>query len=258
MVLVDTHTHLYLPHFSDDIEQVIENASRNHVKKMLLPNIDDESYSKMMDLHRRFPGQCLPMTGLHPTSVDADYLDKLSWLELKFHTENFIAIGETGLDAHWDTAFMKEQEDSFIIHLEWAKKYDLPVVIHSRKTMDKIIDILGARKGAGLRGVFHAFSGSAEQAARIVDLGFKLGIGGVVTYKNTGLVQVVKSLALEYLVLETDSPYLTPFPRRGQRNESANLLLIAEKIAVIKNIPVVDVARATTRNASGLFNLNLE
>jgi TatD DNase family protein len=238
MILIDTHAHLYLPHFADDIDQVICNAIDSKVVKVLLPNIDTDSVSPMLDLCRKFPLQCHPMIGLHPASVGKDYRDKLSQLESMIGNEYFTAIGETGMDAYWDIAFLKEQKESFIMHLEWAKQMDIPVVIHSRETMDIVLEVLKTQKGDRLRGVFHAFSGTPEQAGNVIDLGFKLGIGGVVTYKNSGLSPVIESLDLENFILETDSPYLTPVPNRGKRNESANLLLIAKKIAEIKDIPL--------------------
>lgn len=258
MILIDTHTHLYLPHFKDDIEQVIQNAVERHVKKMLLPNIDAGSVRPMLDLCNMFPLQCHPMNGLHPTSVGKDYMEKLSVLESLFAKEKFVAIGETGIDAHWDRTFIHEQEDSFIRHLEWAKKFDLPVVIHSRKTMDKTIEIIQQHSVGNLRGVFHAFSGNAGQAEKIVKLGFKLGIGGVVTYKNSGLLPVIEAADLTNIVLETDSPYLTPVPHRGKRNESANLMFIAQTIATMKGMPVEEIALITSKNASELFNLNIK
>lgn len=258
MILIDTHTHLYLPNFKDDIEQVIQNAVEQHVKKMLLPNIDDESVRPMLELCKMFPVQCHPMIGLHPTSVGKDYREKLSVLESLFATEKFIAIGETGMDAYWDKTFIHEQEDSFIRHLEWARKFDLPVVIHSRETMDKTIEIIQKHSGGNLRGVFHAFSGSTGQAEKIVNLGFKLGIGGVVTYKNSGLSPVIEAADPGDIVLETDSPYLTPVPHRGKRNESANLVFIARTIANMKGMHVEEIVDITSKNASELFNLNIE
>jgi TatD DNase family protein len=258
MVLIDTHAHIYLPEFADDIGQVIKNATAGHVAKILLPNIDISSTGPMLDICSRFPLQCHPMLGLHPTSVGKNYLEHLNFLESTASKREFAAIGETGLDAYWDTTYMKEQKDSFITHLRWAKKLDIPVVIHSRQTMDDILEIIASHKGSGLRGVFHAFSGSVEQALKIINLGFKLGIGGAVTYKNSGLLPVIESLSLKNFVLETDSPYLTPVPYRGKRNEPANVLLIAGKIAQIKKIPVEEVAGITSKTAATLFNLNHE
>lgn len=254
MKLIDTHTHLYLPQFSDDIEQVVINATKSHVAKMLLPNIDCETIAPMTDLCSRFPFICYPMLGLHPTSVAGDYLEKLEILESLAEKREFIAIGETGLDKYWDKSRTRQQEDSFRRHLHWARAMNLPVVIHSREAIEDIISILKS-SGSGLRGVFHAFSGSVEQAGRIIESGFLLGIGGVVTYRNSGLETVIKSVDLESIVLETDSPFLTPVPKRGQRNESANLVYIAEKIAGIKGVPVETVAAITSSNAEELFNL---
>ena len=258
MNLIDTHAHLYLPHFTGDIDRVIQNAADKNVVKMLLPNIDLKSAGPMLELCKRFRRQCYPMLGLHPTSVKGDYRHQLSSLEKIAGDDKFVAIGETGMDAYWDTGFLAEQEDSFITHLEWAKKMEIPVVIHSRETMDKILAIVKSHSGTGLRGVFHAFSGSVKQAMEIADLGFKIGIGGVVTYKNSGLGPVIREVDLKNIVLETDSPYLTPHPHRGKRNESAYLIHIAEKIAELKGLPVEEVAEVTTGNASELFNLKPE
>jgi TatD DNase family protein len=257
MVLVDTHAHLYLPQFADDIGNVVQNAIANHVVIMLLPNIDNRSVAPMLQLCSRFPMNLFPMIGLHPTSVNQNYRHELTRLESFLGVPGLKAIGETGMDAYWDTEFMSEQEDSFNKHLDWAKELELPVVIHSRKTTDDLINIISSRKQDGARGVFHAFSGSAEQAARIAELGFSLGIGGVVTYKNSGLRPVIETIDLDHIVLETDSPYLTPVPFRGKRNECANLVLIAEEIARIKGISIGEVARVTTENASRLFRLDI-
>jgi TatD DNase family protein len=254
MVLIDTHTHLYLPHFNDDIGQVIQNAIDNSVTKMLLPNIDRTSFSPMMQLCKKFPGNCFPMLGLHPTSATDDYREQLAFLESAGSNEKFVAIGETGLDAYWETKYLSQQEESFIAHLDLAKKMDLPVVIHSRETMDRVLAILKAH-GETVRGVLHAFPGTPEQALEAVGMGFKIGIGGVVTYKNSRLDTVIEAVGLENIVLETDSPYLTPVPKRGKRNESANLVLIAAKIAEITALPPDKVAEVTTANATELFRL---
>jgi TatD DNase family protein len=256
MNLIDTHTHLYLPHFESDIDQVIQNAADNRVEKLLLPNIDLNSTGPMLGLCKQFPGQCFPMLGLHPTSVKDDYKDQLRELESIADNEKFIAIGETGMDAYWDTTYLKEQEDSFITQLEWAKKMNLPVVIHSRNTLDRILTILKSQAGNNLRGVFHAYSGSIEQLADISKLGFKIGIGGVVTYKKSNLADVVRAADLESILLETDSPYLTPVPFRGKRNESAYLVHVALRIAEIKDVPFEEIAAVTSANANKLFNLS--
>jgi TatD DNase family protein len=257
MILVDTHAHLYLPQFADDIGKVIHNAMENNVVIMLLPNIDSRSVAPMLELCSQFPLNLYPMIGLHPTSVKQNYRDELTRLESFLGISEIKAIGETGMDAYWDTEFMNEQEDSFNKHLDWAREMDLPVVIHSRQATDELINILASRNQDGARGVFHAFSGSAGQAARITELGFSLGIGGVVTYKNSGLRPVIETIDLKNIVLETDSPFLSPVPKRGKRNECANLVLIAEEIAGIKGISIGEVARVTTENAARLFRLDI-
>lgn len=258
MVLIDTHTHLYLPHFEDDIEEVIQKAGKHGVAKMLLPNIDMETAGPMLKLCNRFPEHCHPMLGLHPTSVSDDFRTQLSKLESLSESSQFVAIGETGMDAYWDTKYISQQEESFVIHIEWAKKMDLPVVIHSRETMDRVLDILTSHASGKPTGVLHAFSGSVKQAELATEMGFKLGIGGVVTYKNSGLTPVIEAVALENILLETDSPYLTPVPNRGKRNESSNLVYIAGKIAEIKGLPIEEVAHVTTRNAAELFRLKVQ
>ncbi len=255
MVLIDTHAHLYLPQFYDDIEQVLINATKSHVEKILLPNIDNESLAPMMNLCNRFPLHCHPMLGLHPTSVKEDFREKLSLMESMADNKIFVAIGETGMDAYWDTSFLSQQEDSLIWHIELSKNKDLPVVIHSRETMDNILEIIRSSGKGQVRGVFHAFSGTVNQAMEVIDMGFKLGVGGVATFNNSGLEEVIKAVDLKHIVLETDAPYLTPVPYRGRRNESANLIYIAKKIAEFKNIPIENVAEITSNTATELFNL---
>ncbi len=258
MMLIDTHAHLYLPHFNDDIDRVIGNAKMNNVGRILMPNIDIRSVDPMLRVCSRHPGFCLPMLGLHPTSVKDNYAGMLKTLEDLLDKENFAAIGETGMDAHWDTSFMEQQKRSFITHLEWAEETGLPVVIHSRKTMDTIIGILKNAYSKKVTGVFHAFSGSEEQAREITGMGFMLGIGGVVTYPRSGLEEVLSKIELEHIILETDAPYLTPVPFRGKRNESAHLVYIVEKIAEIKGLTIEQVAEVTTGNARRLFKLKRE
>ena len=257
MVLIDTHTHLYLPHFDDDIDEVIKKAWSKGVVKFLLPNIDMETVKPMLEICTRFPDHCHPMLGLHPTSVADDFRTQLDGLESMSKSSQFVAIGETGMDAYWDTKYLARQEESFIIQIEWAKKMALPIVIHSRETMDRVLDILKSHASGGLTGVLHAFSGTVKQAAMAQEMGFKLGIGGVVTYKNSGLLPVIEAVDLENILLETDSPYLTPLPNRGKRNESSNLFYIARKIAEIKDLPVDEVAFVTTRNAADLFRVKV-
>ncbi len=256
MNLTDTHAHLYLPHFKGDLDRVVSRAEDSGVTRILLPNIDTESLGPMLEVCSSYPGLCLPMLGLHPTSVKKDYTSKLESLEKQFGAASFVAIGETGMDAHWDTSHLDQQEASFKRHLDWAIDLRLPVVIHSRNTTDIITSILKNGYIGRVKGVFHAFSGSTEQAREITGMGFMLGIGGVVTYPRSGLADVIREIGLEHIIIETDSPYLTPVPRRGKRNESSYLVYIAEKIAQISEIAASQVAETTTRNAFNLFNLN--
>ncbi len=258
MKLADTHSHLYLPHFADDIDDVIGNARANKISHILLPNIDTESTGPMLELCRSYPAYCFPMIGLHPASVKENYRQQLKELESVLDNGNFVAVGETGMDAYWDKTFLKEQEDAFITQLEWAKKLDLPVVIHSRETMDRIITIVRSHRDNKLRGVFHAFSGNLSQAEEVAELGFKIGIGGVITYRNSNLPEIVSEVGLQNIVLETDSPYLTPVPYRGKRNESSYLIYIAREIARLKGITLEKVAEVTTANACDLFKLSCQ
>ncbi len=258
MKLTDTHSHLYLPHFADDIDDVIGNARANKISHILLPNIDTESTGPMLELCRSYPAYCFPMIGLHPASVKENYRQQLKELESLLDKGNFVAVGETGMDAYWDKTFLKEQEDAFITQLEWAKKLDLPVVIHSRETMDRIITIVRSHQDSKLRGVFHAFSGNLSQAEEVKELGFKIGIGGVITFRNSNLPEIVSEVGLHNIVLETDAPYLTPVPYRGKRNESSYLIYIAREIARIKGITLEKVAKVTTANACDLFKLSCQ
>jgi TatD DNase family protein len=257
MILIDTHTHLYLPHFKDDLDRVIKNATGNNVVKMLLPNIDYSTIGQMLEVCTQFPAYCHPMLGLHPTSVGEDYVSQLSLIKSAGKNEKFIAIGETGMDAYWDKSYLSQQENAFITQIGWAKEMDLPIVIHSRDTMDIVLSILKTHSDGKLRGVLHAFSGTALQADLAVGMGFKIGLGGVITYKNSGLEPVIEAIDLQNIILETDSPYLTPVPHRGKRNESANLVHIVRKIAEVKGITTEEAAAITSRNAIDLFNLKI-
>jgi TatD DNase family protein len=257
MILIDTHTHLYLPHFRDDIEQVIKNAKDHNVVKMLLPNIDHSTIRSMLDVCTRFPSQCHPMLGLHPTSVTEDYATQLSLIRSTGQNEKFVAIGETGMDAYWDKSYLIQQENAFVTQIGWAKEMDLPIVIHSRDTMDIVLEILKTHAGGNLRGVLHAFSGTASQAGAAAGLGFRIGLGGVITYKNSGLEPVIEAIDMKSIILETDSPYLTPAPNRGKRNESANLVHIVRKLAEIKGITIEEAAEITSSNAIDLFKLKI-
>jgi len=256
MIFIDSHTHLYLNEFSDDLNQVVENAINKGVKYMLLPNIDSTSIEKMIKTCNDFPNNCLPMMGLHPTSVKSNFRNELKIVENYLSKRNFYAIGEIGIDLYWDKTFYKEQIEALKFQIGLAKEYNLPIVIHSRNSFDEIYKVLSESKFPKMRGVFHCFSGSLEQAKKVIDeLGFKLGIGGVVTFKNSGLDKVVKEIDLKNILLETDSPFLAPMPYRGKRNESAYTIIIAEKIASIKNITIKEVAETTTKTAIELFKL---
>lgn len=254
-MLIDTHAHLYLDVFDDDIDTVIQRARDQGVEQVLLPNIDMSSLEALHQLTARDPAYFKPMVGLHPCSVQADYQSQLEALYKNIDLERHIAIGEIGLDYYWDKTFIEEQKDAFRIQVDWARKHNLPIVIHSRDSIDDILDILEELRIEGLRGVFHCFTGTVGQAQRIMDLSFYMGLGGVLTFKNSGLDQIVAQLPIEYFVLETDAPYLTPHPYRGKRNESSYVRLVAEKLADTLGVAVQDIEKVTSENAKKLFRL---
>lgn len=257
MILIDTHTHLYLNAFNNDREEVVARALADGVKYMLLPNIDSTSVKDMHALCNRFPENCFPMMGLHPTSVKGNFREELKMVEDLLASNNYFGVGETGIDLYWDKTWYREQVEAFKRQIDLAIAYDLPLIIHARESFTEIFRVLENRDTGGLRGVFHCFTGDIGQAKRAIALDFKLGIGGVLTYKNSGLDQVVSEIGLNELILETDAPYLSPVPHRGKRNESAYVLHVAEKLSEILNISIEEVAEATTRNASELFNMNI-
>ncbi len=256
MHLIDTHIHLYLSQFDHDREQVVARALEAGVKQMLMPNIDSHTAGPMIQCARQFPGTCLPMMGLHPTSVKESYKTELELIGAWFGKENFVAVGETGIDLYWDTAYAKEQKESLVQHIHWAKDYDLPLVFHSRNSLDELFDVLESHRQEALRAVFHCFPGTEEEAKKAVDMGYMLGIGGVVTYKNSQMARVVEAIDLVHLILETDAPYLSPAPHRGKRNESARLTHVADMVADIKRMDVEEVAAVSTANARRLFGLH--
>ena len=256
MILIDTHAHLYLDEFDTDRETVIQNAIRSGVKQILCPNIDSKSLTALDTLCESYPGYCLPMMGLHPTSVKENYKDELEIIRKRLFEspqEQYIAIGEIGIDLYWDKTFLLQQQEVLELQLEWALSKKLPVAIHSRDSFDAIMEVL--QNFNSLTGVFHCFSGNVEQAEQVVNKGFLLGIGGVVTFKNAGLDKVVLATDLSNIVLETDAPYLAPMPFRGKRNESAYVSLVAQKIAQLKNVSYAEVCEITSGNAIKLFNL---
>ena len=255
MILLDTHTHLYLEEFDSDIHEVIKRAEELSVKYFIVPNIDSTSIEPMMKLCKEFSGKCFPAIGLHPQSVKENFLDELHVIESWLEKEKFVAIGEVGIDLYWDKTFFNQQVEALKFQLLLAKKYDLPVIIHSRDALNEIIQILNDKNFKDIKVVFHCFSGSTEQAEYLTKKGYKLGIGGVVTYNNAGLAKIVKELPLEHIVLETDSPYLPPVPYRGQRNESSYVRTIGEFIAQIKSCHLEEVAEVTTSNAKKFFKM---
>lgn len=253
MIFTDSHTHLYLNAFDEDREEVIKNAIKQDIGYMLLPNIDSGSVKPMMELCDSFPNNCFPMMGLHPTSVKDNFREELKIVEEYFSQNDFIAVGEIGIDLYWDKTYLKEQEEAFRFQIELALKKDSPIVIHSRDSFDEIFLVLEEYRGRGLTGVFHCFTGTIEQAKQAIGMDFYLGIGGVVTFKNSGLDKIVEKVDLKHLLLETDAPFLAPMPFRGKRNESAYINIIAAKIANLKNTDKETVARITTLNAINLF-----
>jgi TatD DNase family protein len=258
MQLIDTHAHIYSEQFAKDRSQMLERAFLEGIEQIYMPNVDHKSIDGMLALEDLYPQKCIPMMGLHPCSVDKDFEKELYLVEDWLNKKKFVALGEMGIDLYWDTAFEEQQIEAFMIQAQWAKKFNIPLIIHSRskkerEAMQKIIALLEKLQDKNLFGILHCFTGSVEDAKRLISLNFKLGIGGVVTYKNGGLEPVILQTALQDLVLETDCPYLAPLPHRGKRNETAFVKLVAEKIAQIKNITVEEVAQITTENAKNLF-----
>lgn len=251
--MIDTHTHIYLEEFEADVEAVIERALESGITKILLPNIDASSIDAMLRLEEMYPEVCYPMMGLHPCSVKDDFEKQLKLVEEWFAKRSFIAVGEMGTDLYWDKSFWEEQKVAFQFQCELALKHDIPVVIHCRETIDETIELVKPYALRGLNGVFHCFTGTIEQGMKMTAMGFYLGLGGVSTYKNAGLDQVIPELDRTKIILETDAPYLSPVPFRGKRNEPAYVHHVAEKIAGYLNITIEEVDQLTTRNANELF-----
>ena len=251
--MVDTHTHIYGKQFDNDRAAMMQRAFVAGVHKFYLPAIDSEVIDRMFEMETAYPGKCFAMMGLHPTSVNENYKAELEIVENWLAVRKFPAIGEIGLDFYWDKTFTSQQFDAFHIQIKWALQYQLPIVIHTRNAMRETIDVVKQYMRQGLRGIFHCFSGTYDDAIEIIEAGFFLGIGGVVTYKNGGLAEVIQQIPLKHIVLETDAPYLTPVPFRGKRNESSYLKYVAEKLADIYGVPVDTVARVTAANAEKIF-----
>ena len=253
MKLIDTHCHLYSEEFKDDIETVIARAKAEGVTKFYLPAIDSTSLEGMLELERKFPDECIAMMGLHPCYVKENYKEELKIVENQLAQRPFAAVGEIGLDFYWDKTFSEQQYEAFELQMQWALDKNLPIVIHTRNAMQETINMVKPFAAKGLKGIFHCFSGSYESAKQMIDMDFLLGIGGVITYKNASLPEALANIPVEYLVLETDAPYLTPVPFRGKRNESSYLKYIAGKLAEVKGITIEELAAITTTNAEKLF-----
>jgi len=254
-MLIDTHSHIYSTDFIHDLDEVIQRAYSNDVRKIILPNIDSSSVKNLLNLVDTYPHICIPLMGLHPTSVNHDYQEELQVVEYWLKKRKFYGIGEIGIDLYWDKSFLDEQIHAFRFQLELARQYQLPVVIHVRDSFDEVYSVLQDVKDDNLTGVFHSFTGTIEQANMVIDLGFKIGVNGIITFKKSGLDEVIKQIDPSNLIIETDSPYLTPSPFRGKRNESSYLVYIAQKIADLHHMTVGDIAQVTTENARKLFGI---
>lgn len=256
MNFIDTHTHLFVEQFDEDRDAVVQAAIEAGIQKLLLPNIDITSIDALHALAKKFPAHCLPMMGLHPCSVGDHWEQDLNIIKHNLFKERYVAVGEIGMDLYWDKSTKEIQMKAFAQQIEWAKELKLPIAIHVRDAFDEAFEVVDALNDDHLTGVFHCFTGTQEQANHILSYGgFMLGIGGVLTFKNAGVDQVVKDIPLEHLILETDSPYLAPHPNRGKRNESRYLTYVASKLAEVKGISIEKVAEQTTQNAEKLFQI---
>lgn len=254
-MLIDTHSHIYLDEFDDDRLEMLRRAENEGVTAVLLPAIDSATHVQMLEMEGQYLGLCRAMMGLHPCSVKENYREELSIARSYLDERSFVAIGETGLDFYWDKTYTAQQYEAFHEQIEWALHFDLPVVIHSRNSFDECIQVIASHQKGKLKGVFHCFSGDAEQAARAIDLGFYLGIGGVLTFKNSGLDKVMQTVNLAHVVLETDAPYLAPVPFRGKRNEPSYLKYVVEKLSQLKQVSTAEIAAISTANTQKLFGI---
>lgn len=252
---IDSHSHIYLDAFKNDMGDMLQRASQAGVSLVLMPAIDSGTHDTMLQIEAVHPQACLSMMGLHPCSVAENLQQELAIVKDYLQKRKFVAIGETGLDFHWDLTYKELQYQAFEQQIEWALEYNLPVVVHSRKSTEACVEVIKKYAPKGLKGVFHCFSGDLKLARAVLDQGFYLGIGGVATFKNGGLAEILPYIPMESLLLETDAPYLAPVPYRGKRNEPAYIPIIAEKLAALKNLSVEEIGRATTINSQKLFNL---
>lgn len=253
MNLIDTHSHIYLPEFENDRHSILERAEKEGIRKILMPAIDSGTHMQMLKMEQENQLSCFSMMGVHPCSIKGNYGEELKIARDHFERKKFKAVGETGLDFYWDKSFTEQQYAAFHQQIEWALHFDIPVVIHSRNSIEECINMVSEHQKGKLKGVFHCFSGDGVEAQKIIDLGFYLGIGGVVTFKNSRLDKVVEALSLENVILETDAPYLAPVPFRGERNEPSYLKYILEKLSDIKKLNLTEIANKTTLNAEKLF-----
>jgi len=255
MMITDTHTHLYAEQFDEDRDQVICKALDLGIKRFFIPAIDSSYYQRMFALEKNYPDNVFLMAGLHPTHVKADFMKELEIVNEHLNSHHFYAIGEIGMDLYWDKTFVKEQQEAFLLQISWAKERGLPIVIHCRDAFDEIFEVLDRVNDAKLFGIFHCFTGNQQQANQIVEYGFKLGIGGVVTFKNGGLDKFLSEIPLKHIVLETDAPYLAPAPYRGKRNESSYLINILDKLVDIYSVSPEEIAKITTQNSRDIFGI---
>jgi TatD DNase family protein len=255
MRFIDTHAHLYSSPIKENIEGIMKSAMDNGINTIIMPAIDSTTLEAMLEVEKTYPKNCMAMMGLHPCSVKENVKEELAIIETQLQKRKFIAIGEIGLDYYWDKTFMNQQMEAFQIQMQWALDYKLPIAIHTRNAMGETIEAVKPFAKKGLRGIFHCFSGSKESAEQIISMGFHLGLGGVLTYKNAGVAEAIKDIPMEWLVLETDAPYLSPVPYRGKTNEPSYMIQVAMKLAEIKNLPLHEIAAITTSNAEKLFGL---
>ncbi|SUZ55139.1 uncharacterized protein METZ01_LOCUS7993 [marine metagenome] len=255
MQIIDTHTHLYLKQFNQDIDEVIKRAINIGVDKFIFPAIDSSYLKQMHDLQSKYSKNIYLMSGLHPVSVKENYKDELGLVVKSLTDHNYVAIGEIGIDLYWDKTFLKQQQDAFEFQIRLAISNDLPIVIHCREGFDEIFEILDVEKCENLRGIFHCFTGTLDQAKRAINLGFKLGIGGVVTFKNGGIDKFINQISINNIVLETDSPYLSPVPFRGKRNESSYIKYVLSKLSELYGVSEDELAKLTTENSKKIFRI---